>query len=155
MLSKTDCILLLSEISDNGVNTTEYMKELLSSNTVSLKILKYINDTRQLDVADFYDRIRKNYNNKKSDLYINIIREIENTEEVILTLSALLTQIILYSKKLEDSQLFLKHARASEISLVLHNYFKNHDISNAIKLIKLIKADIIALEMVSGRRNES
>ena len=65
----------------------------------------------------------------------------------------LLTQILLYSKKLEENRtLFLKHCRAEEISKILTYYFKTYDITKAIDLLKLIKADLLALETVSGRR---
>ena len=49
--------------------------------------------------------------------------------------------------------MFLRHARAEEISKVLTIYFQNYDLTNCIKLLHLIKADIIAFEMISGKRS--
>ena len=49
--------------------------------------------------------------------------------------------------------MFLRHARAEEISKVLTIYFKNYDLTNCVKLLHLIKADIVTFEMISGKRN--
>lgn len=148
MIKKTDCILLLTEMQEKGVNVTKQISHLISSADLPLEILKFINDNRQLDVLSFYGRMRMNYNKKKSDLYINIVKEIDEPQEILTTLSAMLTQILLYSKQLENKQLFLKHSRADEITKVLDNYFKTYDITNAIRLMRLIKADVKALESI-------
>ena len=147
MITKNDCLVLLADIEKNGTDTKEVVNSLLR-NGLTVDIIKFINSHRQLDVSTFYDKLRKSYNNKKSKLYINIVKEIENPQDVLTTLSAMLTQILLYSRNVEDKQLFLKHSRANEISLVLSNYFKTYDISLAIKLLKIIKTDLKCLENV-------
>ena len=65
-------------------------------------------------------------------------------------------QIFLYSKhvKEEDKTLFFKHVRAEEITRVLHNYYQDYDITSALVLMRLIKADLVAFETVQGRREE-
>lgn len=146
MIKKTDCILLLTEMQEQGKDVSRQIKQLMTAKELSLDVLKVINDNRQLDVAGFYEKLRLNYNKKRSNLYINIVKEIEEPQEILTTLSAMLTQILLYSKNIENKQMFLKHSRADEITRVLDNYFKTYDITNAIKLIRLIKADIKALE---------
>ena len=153
MITKNDCYLLLAEYEKSGIDTKEPLNQLMSdnSNTPNLQVLKFINDHRQLDVMNFYNKIRKSYNQKKSNLYINIVKEIEDPNEVVITLSAMLTQILLFSKSAENKQMFLKHARSQEISLVLLNYFKNYDITNCIKLLKLIKADLKVIEFINGK----
>jgi hypothetical protein len=80
------------------------------------------------------------------------MKEIEDVNEVLTTLASLNLQILLFSKKIKDRQMFLRHARAEEISKVLTIYFQSYDLTNCIKLLHLIKADIIAFEMLSGRR---
>ena len=65
MISKNDCLLLLADIKNKGIDTTEPLKELLNSNTLPLSVIKFINENRQLDLAAFYEKIRKNYNKKK------------------------------------------------------------------------------------------
>ena len=148
MITKNDCILLLADIADRGADTTAIMKKLLSSSEVDLEVIKFINDNRPLEVGKFYEQLRYNYNHKKSKLYINIVKEIEDTNDVLTTLSALLTQILLYSKKCSDREMFLKHSRAEEISMVLTRYFKYYDLQICLQLLRLIKLDLKALESV-------
>ena len=148
MITKNDCILLLTDISSRDIDTTEAMKKLLSSSDVNIEVIKFINDNRPLEVAQFYEQLRYNYNHKKSKLYINIVKEIEDTNEVLTTLSALLTQILLFSKKCKDRELFLKHSRAEEISMVLTRYFKYFDLQLCIQVLRLIKLDLKALETI-------
>ena len=148
MITKNDCILLLTDISSRGIETTAVMKKLLSHPDVDLDVIKFINENRPLEVCQFYERLRYNYNHKKSKLYINIVKDIEDTNDVLTTLSALLTQILLYSKSCEDREMFLKHTRAEEISMVLTRYFKYYDLSVCLQLLRLIKLDLKALESV-------
>ena len=148
MITKNDCYLLLSELEMNGIDTSVPIKELMSSTSPTLEVIKFINDNRQLGLTNFYEKIRKSYNNKKSKLYINIMKEIEQPQDVLVTLSSLLTQILLFAKDVEDRQMFLRHSRADEISKVLTGYFRDFDLTNCVKLIKLIKVDIKALESI-------
>lgn len=145
MITKNDCILLLTELEEKGVNTKDALREAVSQGA-TLSVIKFINDNRQLDLTTFYEKIRKNYNKKKSSLYINIVKEIETPNEVLTTLSALLTQILLFARDVENREMFLKHARALEITKILTDYFQTYSLTNCIKLLKVIKADIKALE---------
>lgn len=146
MITRNDCLLLLADISNQGVNTDAMTRLTISKNVISREVLEFINSYRPLSVKEFYEQLRHNYNNKHSKLYKNIVKEIEDTNEVLTTLSALLTQILLFSRKCENKQMFLKHSRAEEISKVLTRYFENYDITTCISLIRLIKADLKALE---------
>jgi hypothetical protein len=83
-----------------------------------------------------------------NELYINIVKETEHPQDVLVTLSSLLTQILLFANNVEDRQMFLRHSRADEIAHVLTSYFKDFDLTKCIKLIKLFKADIKALESI-------
>ena len=148
MITKNDCVLLLTELQDKGVNVKPYISKLMSTSDLNLDVLKFLNSQRELDVNAFYNMIRMNYNKKKSSLYINIMKEIDNPADVLTTLSAMLTQIILYSNKLENPERFLSHVRAKEISQVLSNYFTRFDITNAVRLLRIIKCDIKALESI-------
>lgn len=149
MITNVDCILLLYELEQQGNSkATKLITKIANKENVDLETLKFINDNRPLEVVEFYEHLRKNYNKKKSKLYINIVKEIEKPDEVLTTLSSLLTQILLFNKKLENKVIFLKHCRAEEISKVLAYYFKSYDITKAIALLKLIKADIKALESI-------
>ncbi len=148
MITKNDCYLLLSELNENGLDTSNAIKDLMSSNSPPLEVIKFINDNRQLDLTLFYDKLRKSYNNKKSKLYINIMKEIEQPQELLITLSSLLTQILLFAKDTDDRQMFLRHSRADEITKVMNRYFIDFDLTGCIKLIKLFKVDIKALESI-------
>ena len=148
MISKQDCYLLLARLQNKGIDTTEVLNQIVTTGEITLDVIKFINDNRQLDLTDFYETLRKNYNKKKSSLYINIVKDIENPTEVLTTLAALNLQILLFSKHLENKQMFYRHARASEITAVLNNYYKTFDITNCIKLLRVIKTDLKALESV-------
>ena len=157
MLTRNDCLLLLSELETFDNVDKEKLKQITlktaSQLNVSLDTLKFINTYKPLDVKNFYNQIRQNYNNKKSKLYINIVKEIDDTTKVLTTLSSLLTQILLYSentKKCDNKQLFLQHSRAKEISLALTKYFENYDITICLRLLRLIKADIKSLEQLQN-----
>lgn len=148
MITKTDLLLLLTELQEQGVDTTADIKYLMSSKSIPLDLLKKINQDRQLDVARFYEKLRTSYNNKKSKLYINIMRSDENTifdpNTILTTLSALLNQALQF--KAEDRVMFFKHVRTNEIVQVLDIYFKTFNIKPALKLLTLYKADIKAFE---------
>ena len=148
MITKNDCILLLSDIQDKGIDVTNQLNNLIKLSEPNLEIIKFINDNRQLDLTAFYEKIRKSYNDKKSQLYINIVKEIEEPNEVLTTLSALLTQILLFAKNVDDKQMFLKHARANDIAKILSHYFTTYDLTNCIKLLRIIKIDLKAIESI-------
>ena len=125
MILKNDCYLLLADLQNKGIDTTEAINQLISNTTIPMSVIKFINDNRQLDLMNFYEKIRKSYNQKKSNLYINIVKEIEDPSEVLTTLSAMLTQVLRYSEEVDDKQMFLRHARANDISKVLSLYLSN------------------------------
>lgn len=155
MISKSDLILILTEMEESlNLDTSEMIAKTLVAKTLPLDVLKYINDARELEVNKFYTHLRKSYNQKKSKLYINIMKGIDDVNTVLTTLSALNLQILLFSSKLEDKQLFFKHCRAEEITKVLNLYFQNYDLTNCLKLLRLIKADILAFETLIGRREQ-
>lgn len=150
MITKNDCLLLLTDIESfpnvNKDEVTLITRKLLSSSTIPLDVLKYINSIRPLEVSRFYEQLRINYNHKKSKLYKNIVKEIDDTPEVLTTLSSLLTQILLFSKNCENKLMFFQHTRAKEISLCLSKYFEDSNITICLQLLRLIKADLKSLE---------
>ena len=150
-IAKQDCLLLLTELQDTGIDCIPVLQKLIKEGP-TLEILKFINDNRQLDVTTFYEKLRKSYNNKKSKLYINIVKEdFTNPKEMLTTLASLNLQILLFAKNVKDVNLFLKHCRFEEINMCLYNYAKTYDFIPCQKLLKLIKADLKVLETVNGR----
>ena len=72
MITKNDCLILLSQLENEGISTTKEKKELLSNTDISLKVLEFIDKYRPLDIKLFYEKLRKSYNDKKSKLFIFI-----------------------------------------------------------------------------------
>lgn len=151
MITKRDCILLLSELSSKGVDTKEMLNRAIKSPNVDLTVVKFINEHRQFDANAFYEKLRKSYNNKRSTLYKNIVTcdEVDCTETVLTTLAALNLQILLYMKNVEDSKMFMSHTRVEEINEVLLNYSKTYDLVPCIKVLQIIKADLKAFEYIN------
>lgn len=151
MITKRDCILLLSELSAKGIDTQSMLNKVVKSSDVDMSVIKYINEHRQFEANAFYEKLRKSYNNKKSTLYKNIVTcdEVDCTSTVLTTLSSLMLQIFLYAQQLEDNKLFLRHARAEEITKVLSNYLRTYDLIPCMKMLQLVKADLKAFEMLN------
>jgi len=154
MITKNDCLSILVKLEDNGVQGIDpYMRKLLVSKEIPLDVLKFISDNRGIEVGHFYEVLRKSHNQKKSPLYTNILKEVENPDELITTLSCLLTQILLYGNKLINRDQFFREVRAEEISRVLNNFFKTGTYEESSALLKLIKSDLLVLEYIAGRRD--
>ena len=155
MLQTNDLVLLLTDLESQGIEkSSQYLRTLLTNNSQKALVdtMKFINENRPFDIAQFYERMRKNHNEKKSPLYKNIVKDVEDMDEIITTLHAYILQVNLYSKHVDDKTMFFKHARAEEVTRVLNNYYKDYDITSALKMIKLIKADLLTFEHIIGRR---
>lgn len=153
MITKNDCLSILVSLEDQGIDINTQMKKLLISKEVPLDVLKFISDKRGIEVSNFYEMLRKKHNQKKSPLYRNIVKEIEDPEEVITTLACLLVQITLYSNKLlSNKERFQREVRAEEITRVLNNYYSTGALEQCLALIKLLKSDLLVLEHISGKR---
>lgn len=145
-ITKNDCLLLLTEIQDTGIDCKEVISQLIREGKPSLNVLKFINTHRPLDLSNFYEKLRKSYNNKKSTLYINIMKEVEDPQTVLTTLNSYSLQVLLFSKELEDKQQFYTFSRIDEVYKCLNYYIQTYDLIPCIKLLQLIKADIKVLE---------
>lgn len=153
MITKNDCLTILVSLEDRGVNIDAPMKRLVTSSSIPMEVLKFILDNRGMEVANFYEMLRKKHNQKKSPLYHNIVKEIEDTDEIITTLACLLVQINLYSKKLTtNKEIFQREVRAEEITRVLNDYYSNGTFDQCIALLRLLKTDLVVLEHISGHR---
>lgn len=153
MITKNDCLTVLVALEDKGLDINQPMKKLITSKEIPYDVLKFILDNRGIEVANFYEMLRKKHNDKKSPLYHNIVKDITDPEEVITTLACLLVQVTLYSKKLPaNKEIFQREVRAEEITRVLNNYYATGVLDSCITLLKLLKADLLVLEHISGRR---
>lgn len=154
MITKNDCLTILVGLEDKGINIDIPMKRLITSREIPLEVLKFILEHRGIEVANFYEMLRKKHNQKKSPLYHNIVKEIEDPDELITTLSCLLVQINLYCRKLTaNREIFQREVRAEEITRVLNNYYSTGTLDQCLALIKLLKTDLLVLEHISGRRD--
>lgn len=150
MITKNDCFLLLYEIKSEGVDTKEAMSKLLSSSTPDTSVIKFIHEHRPIEVIEFYHKLRKSYNDKKSKLYKEIVQVDEKQpKDIMITLASLLTQILLYSNKVEDRQQFLSQCRAKEISEIINKYFTDFDSKSCLQMLSLFKSDIKLAEEIS------
>ena len=69
MIKKNDILLLLTELQDNGEDVSKYISTLYKTKDIPIETIKFINNKREIDVASFYERLRSNYNHKKSEMY--------------------------------------------------------------------------------------
>ena len=153
MITKNDCLSISTKLDESGVSgVNSYVRKLVVARDIPLEVLKFISDNRGLEVSKFYEMLRKSHNQKKSPLYTNILKDIEDPQEVVTTLSCLLTQILLYGKKLENKDQFFREVRAEELTRVLNNYFKTGLYEECLHLIKILKSDLLVLEYIAGRR---
>lgn len=149
MLKKNDLIILLTQMQEEGKDVNSLLRKVATSPEIPMDVVKVINDSRHLDVTGFYEQLRKSYNAKRSSLYINLVKEeMKEPTEVLTTLSALILQINLYAKHLDNPTMFLSHSRAEEITRVLNNYYTTYDLEPALTLRKLIRADLKAFESI-------
>ena len=153
-ITKQDCIVLLNDINADGVK--DMAKKAALMKDISLEIIDFINSNRQFEVSKFYEKLRHSYNDKKSNLYINIVRstETDDPKDVIVTLSSLGLQIVLFSKHVDDPQMFLRHARYEEIASCLYHYSKTMDMLPAIKLLRLFRSDLKAFEYLNSKEKK-
>lgn len=153
MITKNDCLTLLVSLEDKGVNIDAQMKKLLTSREIPMDVLKFILEYRGIEVANFYEMLRKKHNQKKSPLYHNIVKDVTDVDEIITTLACLLVQITLYSRKLTTNKdIFQREIRAEEITRVLNHFYTTGEFNQCLALIKLLKTDLLVLEHISGRR---
>lgn len=155
MITKGDVTILLNDLQEKGVDINGYLKELYSTSSIPSSIIKFLNENRSFDIANFYEKLRHNYNKKRSDLYLNIVKELDdNVEEVLTTLASYNLQVLLYAKSLEDKEMFYRNSRVEEVTRVLNNYYKTFDIESCVKVLSLIKADIKVFESLRKEDKE-
>lgn len=152
MITKRDCLLLLTEMESQGVDVKDMLKLAMKSTDLDADVLKFINDSRQIDASAFYEKIRRSYNNKRSVLYKNIVTcdEVDYEENVLTTLAALNLQILLFAQNAHDERLFLRSVRFEEINQALLNYSKTFDLVPCIQVLQVIKSDLKVFEYINN-----
>ena len=146
MITTNDCLLLLDVLKTQGIDVGKIEHEI-SSKGLTKKVVKFIKDNNSLSIFDFYQKLRKSYNDNRSKLYINIVKEdFSDVEEIPITISSYVLQCLLFSKKVEDDDMFLRQARYEDACECLLEYGKTGDIVPCIRLLQIIKSEIKALE---------
>lgn len=153
-ITKQDCLVLLNGLNKElGIDTKEISKKAVLMKEISLEVIDFINQSRPFDVSNFYEKLRHSYNDKKSMLYKQIVKsdEVEEPKDIMITLSSLGLQILLFSKTVSDPQMFLRQARYEELTRCLHHYSETFDLLPAIKLLRLFKMDLKAFEYLNKK----
>lgn len=155
MITRRDCILLLSELEARGVDTRNMLQVALTNSETSFEVVRFINTHREFDANRFYEKLRKSYNHKRSDLYKNIVTcdEQDCSDTVLTTLAALSLQILLFAKTVDNSKMFLEHVRFREIQEALKNYSLTYELIPCIQVLQIIKADLKAFEYMNKNPN--
>ena len=148
MISKLDILSLLNELKERGEDVISYEREVVSSSSIPLNIIKFLNDKRSFEVSKFFEKLRHSYNHKKSDLYLNIVKEVSDVEDVLTTLASYNLQVLLFAKKVEDKEMFYRNARVEEVTRALNNYYKTFELHSCLQILSLIKAHINLFESV-------
>ena len=155
MITKNECLSMLMKLEEQkGINVDKEVSKVLVAKTLPIDVLKFINSNQGIEAVKFYDMLRRSHNKNKSPLYTNIMNTAEDEPEIITTMSSLIQQITLYSRKLDESEraLFFKEIRADEASKSLSNYFSCGNYIECKNILSAIKNDILVLEYIDGRR---
>lgn len=136
IITRQDLLTLASD-------DVELLKEVYSN---PVDVVKELKENGKLEIFTFYDKLRHAYNDKKSKVYINIMKEVEDPKKVLTTLSALVTQILLFSEKSTNREIFLNHSKLSDILKALQSYSTTQNVDDGIGIIKEIKQDIKQVE---------
>nr|DAE27166.1 MAG TPA: hypothetical protein [virus sp. ctnRj46] len=51
MIDKYSCLILLSDIKEKGIDTSNQIKILTSSNNIPLEVIKFINDVEPMELC--------------------------------------------------------------------------------------------------------
>lgn len=133
------------DVLDLAVNNQELLIKAYKDFNGTIRDLK---ENNLLDISIFYEQLRYKYNHGGSKIYINIMKEIEEPKKVLTTLSALITQIMLYSEQCENRSIFLKHSKINDILASINNYITTGDLIGCIRTIQSIKHDIKYIESI-------
>ena len=88
-ITKQDCLTLLYEIQELGIDCQKTILQLLKQKEPSVDVIKFINNNKQLDCRRFFEKIRKSYNEKHSSLYKNIVNDDISSIEALTCLASL------------------------------------------------------------------
>ena len=88
-IAKQDCMSLLFEMRSKGIECDNYIAKIIKEGTPSLDIIKFIYNNVGFEAANFYEKLRKSYNEGRSKLYINIVRDDLEGKDILTCLGSL------------------------------------------------------------------
>ena len=156
-ITKQDCLSLLFDMRSNNKNlaqTDTYISSLIKNQSPTMEIIKYIYDNVGFEAANFYEKLRKSYNNGRSKLYINIVKDDLEGKDILTCLGSLNQQILIYNKNIDDNS-FLRQVRFEEIQKAFLNYMKTGDLIPCQQLLHLFKADLKIFEEMKNENIKS
>lgn len=74
------------------------------------------------------------------------MKEVEDPKKVLTTLSALVTQILLFAEKSKYKNIFIRHSKLNEILKALEQYSDSQTLIPCVEIIKELKQDIKQIE---------
>lgn len=140
MLTNQDLIYFLTKW--NTKEADVIIRKLLTSSSFKGEAISYLNSLRSIDIVNFYEHLRKSYNEKHSSLYINLMREELSLDEQIITLASYILQANIYLKKSINKPLFIRESSLLDASRALELYYSQEDFLWVSKQLSKIKEDI-------------
>lgn len=153
IITKDDCLNLLFDLGENGVEVDKEIKHLLVLPEPDVETITFINNHKELNLRKFYEKLRRSYNDKKSKLYKNIVDTNSlSPKELPICLASLQLQILLFNKELDDTS-FLTQSRFNSITQCLQNFYKTGDYIPCQQLLNLFRVDLKFLEEISVNKD--
>lgn len=128
-LDKTSAYAYLNKIKSEGINTSQYMRKVASSDTVPTDVLIFINKHIGLPQLFTYNEIyHKRIGPNKNPLYKNIMSENLDDENKAIALSSILTQTFIHTRQLvkenkqDDVKEYAELMNVAAITEALNDY---------------------------------
>lgn len=150
MLTSQDLIYFLTKC--NTKEADVIIRKLLTSSAFKGEAISYLNSTRSIDIVNFYEHLRKSYNEKRSSLYINLMKEDLPLEDQVITLASYILQANIYLKKAINRPLFIRESEVNNSALALQKYYSQEDLLEVRNQLNKIKEDIKLYESFYRRK---
>lgn len=141
-LSIEDLLYLLSRAHTQTADALLNSLMTTRSYTTKAAAIRYLASIQSLDIANFFEHLRSSCNKGKSRLYINLMKEENNPDDLIITLSSYILQANIYLKKSVNKRLFTEEAQLAEATEALNSYYKTRDLQLILNEVSKIKANI-------------
>lgn len=143
MLSKLECYQRLSELKSKGINVTEQVIKLNSSNEISNSVIDFIESHNQTEADKFFEHLREMHNKKNHKLYSNILNE--NLDEVgkLKCLSSYMTTACISLESMDSPERCLELRKSiglEKVSEALYKYYNGIDFNAINEALEYIRS---------------